>query len=425
MPQVVIASPWTPYGLSDDPFFQAPLAPSDASARPISLFVGRDREIGLLGGQVVGSGSSRAIVQGAPGVGKTTFVNRLKVALAEHDVLTHELPVRTQPGLTPRQFCAEVLRVLVQIRSSAADGLASDDAAFWRRIGRVVEGEDSVAGGVSIGSVGVQRELVRIPAEVADLSLVSDVVTAIGRLTARRGRRVLIHVDNLENLSREDARAAAGLMQDVRDVLLADGGHWLFVGAADVEHTVFRTSAQVGGIVPLATTLMPLAPAELAELLRRRYEHLRRGTRFTAPVDADVAAVLYERYRGDLRNFLRLLSRAVQHHAVTARGEALDASTLVALMAPAYWAEMVSRFGAADATHLTTIYRGEHAAAEFRVAEVAARTGLTQAASSKIVQRLVAAGAIEQARTDGKSVYYRLAGGDLSVALGLPDRASA
>src|SRR5918992_2628224 len=144
-----VASPWTPYGLTDDPFFQAPLSPSSEAARPITLFVGRDAEIRLLGGQVVGASSSRAIVEGAPGVGKTSFVNRLKVALAERGVLTHERPVRAAPGMTGRQFVAEVLRVLLQIRATllplsmperskalaarVASSKARVEDAFWTR----------------------------------------------------------------------------------------------------------------------------------------------------------------------------------------------------------------------------------------------------------------------------------------------------
>jgi hypothetical protein len=407
--------------LSDDPFFQAPLAPSEDADYPISLFVGRDLDLRLLGGQIVGSGSSRAIVQGAAGVGKTSFVNRLKVAVADHRVLTHEEPVRMRRGMSARQFCAEVLRVLLQIRGTMSARSVTGDATFWRRVGRVVEGEDSVAAGLTVAGVGAQRELVRIPSEVSELSLIDDVAEAIGLLAGRNGRRVLLHVNNLENLSRDDARAAAGLLQDVRDVFLAGRGHWLFVGAEDIEQTVFRTAAQLGGIVPLAATLAPLAPAEVIELLTRRYEHLRRGVRFTPPVEPEGAAALYERYRGDLRNFLRLLSRGVQRHAVTSPGESLTTRSVIVLMAPTYRSELLARIGASDASYLATVYRDRHASDEFRVTEVVAHTSLTQAAASKFAQRLVAAGVIEQSRTAGKSIYYRLRGGDVSVALGLTD----
>jgi AAA ATPase-like protein len=366
-----IASPWTPYGLTDDPFFQAPLSPSAEAARPITLFVGRDAEIQLLGGQVVGTSSSRAIIEGAPGVGKTSFVNRLKVALAEQGVLTHEHPVRALPGMNARQFVAEVLRILLQIRATllplsmpergkaaaarATSGKARAQDAFWIRVARLVEGEDSTAAGVTVGMLGAQRERVRIPAEVAGLSLDDELAKAVAYLAGDGERRVLIHVDNVENLARADAPAAAGVMQDARDALLVDGSHWLFVGATGIEERVFRLTPQVSGIIPHAVSIDPLSPKQVAELLRRRYQHLRRGMRFTAPVEPDVAAAIYQRYRGDLRNFLRLLSRAIQHHAITAPGKALALDDLVALMAPRYWAELVKRVGDSDAAHLAAV----------------------------------------------------------------------
>ena len=437
MPSTPIASPWTPYGLSDDPFFQAPLAPSDDAARPISLFVGREEEVQLLGGQVVGSSSSRAIIQGPAGVGKTSFVNRLKVALAEQGVLTHEQPVRVRAGMSPRQFCAEVLRVLLQIRATQAPApgiaektakLASkgarDEDAFWRRVGHLVEGEDTTAGGVTLGvpvaNIGVQRERGRIPAEVDELSLDAELAQAVAHLSAGGKRHVLIHVDNLENLSGADAAAAAALVQNLRDSFLIDHSHWLFVGTDDIERRVFRTTEQVGGIIPFAVDLEPLPPEAVAEVLQRRYQHLRRGRNLTPPVQPEVAAALYRRYRGDLRNFLRLLSRAVQHHAITSPGTPLGASELVTLMAPRYWPELVKRVGETDARHLAAIYAGKPYGAEFRVADAVQAIGnISQPAASKLVQRLLAAGVVAQSRAEGKSVYYRLRSGDLTIALGL------
>ncbi|MFL5576679.1 MAG: AAA family ATPase [Gemmatimonadaceae bacterium] len=437
MASTPIASPWTPYGLSDDPFFQAPLAPSDDAARPITLFVGREEEVQLLGGQVVGSSSSRAIIQGPAGVGKTSFVNRLKVALAEQGVLTHEQPVRIRAGMSPRQFCAEVLRVLLQIRATQAPApglarntakLASKEArgedAFWRRVGHLVEGEDTTAGGVTFGvpaaNIGVQKERGRIPAEVDELSLDAELAQAVAYLSAGGKRHVLLHVDNLENLSGVDAAAAASLVQNLRDSFLTDHSHWLFVGTDNIEQWIFRTTEQVGGIIPFAVDLEPLPAEAIAEVLHRRYQHLRRGRNLTPPIEPAVAAALYERYHGDLRNFLRLLSRAVQHHAITSPGRPLGAGELVALMAPRYWPDLVKRIGEPDARHLAVIYAEKLYDAEFRVADAVQAIGtMTQPAASKLVRRLLAAGVITQSRVDGKSVYYRLRTGDLTIALGL------
>lgn len=433
MPSISIASPWTPYGLTDDPFFQAPLSPSDDAPRPISLFVGRDEEIQLLGGQIIGSSSSRAIIQGPAGVGKTSFVNRLKVALAEQGVLTHEQPVRIRPGMSPRQFCAEVLRVLLQIRATHASPtglarktatLASKEArgedAFWRRVGRLVEGEDTTAGGVTLASIGIQAERGRIAAEVGELSLDVELAQAIEYLSRDEQRHVLIHVDNLENLTGADVAAAAALVRNLRDSFLTDQSHWLFVGTDNIEQRIFRTTEQVGGIIPFAIDLEPLPAEVIAEVLQRRYEHLRRGRRLIPPVEPIVAAALYERYRGDLRNFLRLLSRAVQHHAIASPGAPLGANDLLALMAPRYWPELVKRIGENDARHLSAIYAGKTHDAEFRVSDAVRAIGtITQASASKLVQRLAESGVIAQSRVEGKSVYYRPNSGDVTIALGL------
>lgn len=360
----------------------------------------------------------------------------MKVALTSSGVLTHSQPVKVHRGMTPRQFCAEVLKVLLQIRASnqpaalaeraavkiaaVSSGDGRDEGAFWRRIGRIVEGEDSLGAGLTVAVVGAQQQRVRIPAEVDNLSLDDEVAQAISYLSAGGERRVLIHVNNLENLSRDDATAAAGLMQDVRDCFLSEHSHWLFVGTTGIEQAVFRQAEQVSGIVPFAVDLDPLAPDAVAELLRRRYQHLQRGRRLVPPIEADVAAELYRRYHGDLRNFLRLLSRAVQHHAVTTPGEPLGLAEIVALMAPRYWVELVKRVGEADARRLAAVYDGRAHDDEIRVSETAQGAGVTQAAASKLVQRLLAAGVIARSRVEGKSVYYGLRAGDVSVALGLP-----
>lgn len=439
MPRIEIASPWAPYGLSDDPYFQQPLEPdSDPDAsRSIALFVGRDEEIRLLGGQVVGSSSSRAIVQGTAGVGKTSFVNRLKVTLSEHGVLTHAEPVRVAPGMTPRRFIAAVLKVLNQMRASMAVSASAgtlaraartakraaalgDEDAFWLRVGRIVDGEDSLAGGVSVAAFGAQQQRVRIPSEVEEMSLHGELVQAVAYLTDRGARRVLIHVDNLENLSRDDVTAAAGLMQDVRDAFLVEHSHWLFVGTTDIEDQIFRATPQVSGIIPFAVTLEPLDADQVAELLDRRYHHLQRGMRPAPPVAPKVAATLYARYHGHLRDFLRLLSGAVQRQANIAPGTPLGAEDVVTLMQSRYYRDvLVKRIGQGDAEHLRTILAGKPHVTEFRAADIKQATGMSHTAAGKLIHRLLEAGVIAQARERANSTYFRIVSGDATVALGL------
>ena len=431
-----ITNPWAPYGLSEDPYFQQALEPF-GERWPMSLFVGRNPEVQLLGNQIVGSSSSRAIVQGAAGVGKTSFVNRLKVVLAEHNVLTHQAPVRVERAMTPRRFVAAVLKVLNQMRAAMATttdnavvGAAksrlahaptlSKEARFWQKIGRIVDGEDSIAGGVNVLGVGAQHERIRIPPEVSEMPLDEELRQAIEYLSSRGRRRVLIHVNNLENLSPADVGAAAVLMRDVRDCLLTDHSHWLFVGTTGIADEVFGQSAQVRGIIPHTITLDALSRNDVELLLNRRYEHLQRGRKLVPPVSADAAAELYARYDGQLRDFLRLLSGGVQRQAGLAPGVPLSAEQIVNLMAPRYFAEqLVAKIGDGDAEHLATIYRDQKLHGTFRVTDAAHALAITQASASKFVQRLLAAGIIVQASSAGRNIYYRLASGDNTIALAL------
>lgn len=155
--------------------------------------MGLKTELTLLGNQVVGAFSSRAIVQGASGVGKTSFTSRLKTALAEHGVLTHARLIRVTRDMGAREFEAEVLRALLHIRASLPDEPrpreAAGDTEFWRRAARLVEGEDTLGGGVGALVVSVSQSPGRIQAERRDLSLYPENADATERLSVAPGAR--------------------------------------------------------------------------------------------------------------------------------------------------------------------------------------------------------------------------------------------
>jgi MarR family len=434
---ISVGSPWSPYGLRDDPFFQQALQPrtDSTAARPTSLHVGRDDELRLLANQVVGSSTSRAIVQGDAGVGKTSFVSALKTAVAPHGVLTHEAPVRVQFGMTPREFIGEVLKVLLQIRGTEVAALqhgtarrietpssaSAAEAQFWRRLARIVDGEDSLAGGATLGIIGVQQERIRIPSELTTGSLFGELEQALSYLAHGGARRILIHVNNMEGLRGAEAHVAADLMQQLRDAFLFDHGHWLFVGTTGIEDEIFRVHAQVGGIIPITVTLGPLLPDEVATLIEKRYTHLRHtGFGFTRPIAAADATALYSRYHGHLRDFLRLLSGAVQRHAVSASGESLTRAQVVHTMAPLYLREgLMRRISTDDTAALAATMSGQAFDAEFRVADITERASTTQPRASRLLERMVAAGVVHETRSHGRSVYYRISHGDDTVALGV------
>jgi hypothetical protein len=435
-----VASVWHLYSLTEDPFFQTELkALSDASYPP-SLFVGRENELRLLARQIGGAPSSRALIQGNAGVGKTSFVNRLKADLAGRGVLAHEKPVRIVGEMSPRAFIAEALKVLLRLRNSTAiapdsTGKArgavkkakanvSSDGRFWTRIARLVEGQDLVNAGVTIAALGGNIERTRIPAEVEGLSLYDELEEAIALLARgpdgaeRSNRRILIHINNLEAMSARDSQKAAALLLDVRDYLMVSGAHWLFVGTTGIESAVFRVHDQVGGIFPPAITLTPLTGDEVGEMLERRYVHLRRGKQHLPPVEIRDAVKLYRRYHGDLRNFLQLLSAACNLELGVRDTRPLSPEVILALMAPRFAAKIRAEIGETDYKHLITLFKGGDTSTELRVTDVARRTKLHQTSASQLVNRLVRRGLLVSTRTEMRNTYYR-ATGNTGIALGL------
>lgn len=130
------------------------------------------------------------------------------------------------------------------------------------------------------------------------------------------------------------------------------------------------------------------------------------------------------RYHGDLRNFLRLLSRAAQHHAIRATPEPMSEAAILATMSPLYLRDLLHHIGETDMTHLQrlaearTTEAAEAADHVFRVSEVQARLKVAQSTASDMVERWLERGVIRHAYASGKSVYYRL-GGDTRIALGV------
>ena len=121
---------------------------------------------------------------------------------------------------------------------------------------------------------------------------------------------VLLHLNNLENLSEKDARNAADILRSLRDtVLLQEGLHLLLVGTTDAVMTVTGTHAQVRSVFTTPIVLEPLPIADVEALLAARYGHLRLDAAqpFVAPVAPQAVKALYPLFRGDLRSLLKAL----------------------------------------------------------------------------------------------------------------------
>jgi len=446
-----IPNRWTPFGLEDDPFFQEELGPRATDAYPVArYFVGREDDVAALGRRVGGARSSRTVVEGDAGVGKTSFVNRVKHDLAMHGVRTHEQPIRVTAETTLQSFVGDLLRVLLAMHAAALGGRAEQgsatgttpNAALWDKVTRIAEGQFLRTGGVGAAGFSVSAGATNVAPQLGGDLYHDEVRAAVRDLAGERGR-LLLHVNNLENLRDAGTARAATLFRSLRDLLLIPGGHWLFVGRPGTAADVFQVHAETDSVMSEPVLLDPFAPDEVAALLERRYRELRRGMRFTAPVEPAAAASLYRRYRGDLRNFLRLLSTASERVLHPDGSRAMTEAEVLAAVAPRYRARLARDLGADDfdALRRTLAMLGDLAAGgaaprgtraragarrtreaeagllpELRAADVAHATGLSRPAAGALVARLVARRVLRPTHEDHTGRYHAVAG-HVAVAL--------
>lgn len=307
-----LPTPWNLYNLNSSPYFQETLEALDGSARPLSLFVGRRNELIRLRTTVHSAGerSSRQAVAGAPGIGKTTLVQELKSSLLNDGYLTTDAVVPVLSGDTSESLFARVLSAIYDTvlvnRPMSVHSKAMQDAQVMVRAERLGTG----GGNVSILGFGAGLNRTATVLSPKDIlidgpRLLRDLMLLV-RDSDSRG--VILHLNNLENLSDSNAARAAEVLRSLRDpMLMHDGLHVVMVGTTDAVNTVVNTHAQVRTV--FSTLLLgPLEVEEVHRLLAGRYAHLAlEGRTPVAPVADAAVEALYGLFGGDLRGLLKAL----------------------------------------------------------------------------------------------------------------------
>lgn len=421
-----IASVWTTFGLSASPFQPDPVRPEHALTDD-SLFVGRQDDLRAVTNLIASSDRSWSVVQGDPGVGKTSVVNALKGRLTTAGLVwTHDEPILMREGLTPDGFLTYALATLYEIRSRLPLTANGDDR-FWDAVKERLDGGDRRSMGATVSVLGVggggSHATTRVRPELDGPATVRLFTKAVQSLVDCAGRALLLHVNNLERLSAGDVTRASGILLDLRETLRLRGVHWIFVGGGKLQATVFQPHDQLAGMVPVTRTLQPLTLAEVQELLARRYDLFAvAGVRAIPPVTHDTIATLHSTYRGNLRRFLVLLEGAVIQGTV--RGRSLTLDDVLAHVQPTYLAALRDGLGSDETDALLKLreYRGpgnpmEITPTTLRMAGVV-NSPPRATEFMKMLERL---SVVRFERSEGTSRIYRLAG-DAGVALGIVDR---
>lgn len=275
-----------------------------------------------------GENSSCQAIAGAPGVGKTTLVKEIKAHLSADGYFTTDALVPILASDTTPALFGRVLSLLYDIivanRPQSVDSRAMRDAQLLVRSARLPSGGGNIS---ALGTgVGVSRgSTVTTPTDIMidGPRVMRDLVAFIRRSDAKG---VLLHINNLENLSDADVSTAAFILRDLRDIMLQQNGmHYIIVGTTDAVNIAVNiavntavniavnTHAQVRTIVSMLI-LDPLEIDDVYQMLQARYKRMRLNDDrpAVAPADEKAVAALYELFRGDLRGLLKALEDGVR-----------------------------------------------------------------------------------------------------------------
>jgi hypothetical protein len=234
---------------------------------------------------------------------------------------------------------------------------------------------------------------------------------------------IVLHLNNLENLSEADASRAADLLRGIRDqALLHDGLHLIVVGTTDAVRTVVQSHTQIRSVFSDPLVLEPLAIGDVEQLLANRYGALQldQSRPWRSPVDTAVVQRLYELFRGDLRGMLKALEDGITALlGLTSAGAdvaPVGLEDLLLTLQQRNQAELREQLGDNAWERLLAWAQVDSATVQSQ-AELVELWQVKQPSVSQTLQQLIEAGAVEALPRRGREPIQYLMTGTARLAL--------
>jgi len=415
---------WGLYNLRSSPFFQATLR-ADSEATPLRLFVGRQRERQLLLTTIGSSASSRQAVAGRPGIGKTTLVQTVKAdAQAEGYWSSDEIIPLNAEGAS-EQLLGQLLSGVYDAVLANSPTAAGPEVEAAQQLVRSIRlrGSGLTLSAFGLGVGGSQSESVATPPGALLLDGPRVLRDLLRYAIGRGARGIVLHLNNLENLSEADASRAADLLRGIRDqALLHDGLHLIVVGTTDAVRTVVQSHTQIRSVFSNPLVLEPLELGAVMQLLAHRYEALQldAGKPWRPPVADAVVQRLYELFRGDLRGLLKGLEDGITAMLGLTSGGAevapVGLDDLLLTLQQRNQAELQDQLGESAWERLVAWAQVDPASMQTQ-AQLVALWAVKQPSVSQTLQQLIEAGAVEALPRRGREAIRYLMTGTARLAL--------
>lgn len=315
---------WEMYGLYSNPFTSEPLTLFSRDI-PIDMFVGREKELSIVKKIISSHSSSRILLVGNIGIGKTTFANYVRYSKLEKGFFTPFAEIGVMSHWSPEDLMITTLSAIYNTLNRMVEKKAKMDKELMKRLetmfgicrSRDMGGSISVLGsGVGInygGSVGSPI--------VNSYMLIELMKEVVEELKKAGFQKVIIQYNNLELIPEMGDKRLKILFNGIREFIETPDTHFIFIGDKTIPQ-FFSQIPRVEQVFQSPIILEPFTLEEIMAIIKKRIEVLtikREGVEIKPlnPATSDAVSVLYDLYKGNVRDIMKSISTVVMEISKT------------------------------------------------------------------------------------------------------------
>ena len=304
---------WTLLGFREYPFSVAPI-----NAETLALFTGHNDAAHLLE-NVLMAPDVRLVIEGARGVGTTSFANYVKFkAQAKRYYLAPRDEVSVETNWHLEALLTAVISTIVRELEMAYLSRVKNNKIFLeakalcQRLSEAYNsfGVTAFSLGGNFGRAGSSTQPTFVPATQLKFHLQD-----LGQLAIKLGFKngLLIQLNNLDVNVTHSENDLMALFNSMRDYFQVPGLSWLLVGDNGLRSFIARRVDRLDDIISEKVTIHPLDKVCYHQLIQKRlqYYSLKKKTA-TFPLDDVTFDYLYEVAEGRLRYIFGLI-QAMMH----------------------------------------------------------------------------------------------------------------
>jgi DNA-binding MarR family transcriptional regulator len=310
---------WSLYGLKGNPFSTEAL-PTFGGELTIDNFYGREKETKIVEDIIYNNLQSRMLINGAIGIGKTTFVNYIRAQSFEKGYFTTIAEIGIQHEWEAQEFMKVTLSSIYTSINRIKGVRQKFDKEFLDKLdiyfGMIRGRSGGISGGAAGFSLGKDKGVDYDVPELDSFMMKDLLVEIVENLRKAGYKGLIIHYNNLEFLSEKEDKTLIKLFNGIRDFLQIERVHFIFVGDLTVSD-VLQKVPRADDIFFPPIHLEPFSYKEVCSVIDRRVEFLRiRNITVDKPFTNEAIEILYKLFSGNIRAIFKSLTTAITALAV-------------------------------------------------------------------------------------------------------------